>query len=451
MKDNKGLDMDSSRQLLLGTTVFIGGGILLLSLVKQMDAPKDADIDNAIKVEQVSTAVKTDQDPLTADLETEERILAQKRLEREKKMAQLDQKTREFLTEQEKAEALAMQKARLENEQYRSGAAEPVVDEMPESEETSKAATPVTRPVVTARPVEQTVTPVSSTQQMQARNETQTQATQSKPEPKPQAEVASSKAPTSTQKHTVQRGEGLIKLSRQYNVPVEAISQANKLSKSSTIRVGQEITIPSQSQIDRLVRDYNASNASQSKPQQTKAAETKPAASTNKAPTSQQGYEVKPGDGLIKLARQYNVPVEALAQANNMSTNSSLRVGQNITIPSRKQVERLQREAEQKRAAEQNKREAQQRLAEARRKAASGEAKGTFGVQVALADSQQKADEIVKELRAAGYPASTSNTSKGVRVIVGPEKGKEAALALKDKINADPKANVNNAWVLYWR
>ncbi len=111
MKDNKGLDMDSSRQLLLGTTVFIGGGILLLSLVKQMDAPKDADIDNAIKVEQVSTAVKTDQDPLTADLETEERILAQKRLEREKKMAQLDPKSREFLTEQEKSRSFGHAKS----------------------------------------------------------------------------------------------------------------------------------------------------------------------------------------------------------------------------------------------------------------------------------------------------------------------------------------------------
>ncbi|SUD90150.1 SPOR domain-containing protein [Psychrobacter phenylpyruvicus] len=437
--------MGSSRQLLLGTGVFIGGGVLLLSLVKQMDAPKEADIDNAIKIEQVSTAVKTDQEPLTADIETEERLLAQKRLEREKKMAQLDQKTREFLTEQEKAEALAMQKARLENEQYRSGAAEPVVDEMPNSEETSKVVTPVTRPVVTARPVEQGVTPITSTQPMQARNE-QAQATASKSEPKPRAEVVSSKASSSTQKHTVQRGEGLIKLSRQYNVPVEAISQANKLSKNSTIQVGQEITIPSQSQIDRLVRDYNASNNNQSKPQQTKAETT-----SNSAPTSQQKYQVKAGDGLIKLARQYNVPVEALAAANNMSTNTSLRVGQDITIPSRKQVQRLQREAEQKKAAEQNKREAQQRLAEARRKAASGEAKGTFGVQVALADNQQKADAIVKELRAAGYSASTSNTSRGVRVIVGPEKGKEAALALKDKINADPKTNVNNAWVLYWR
>ena len=140
MRNHKGLNMDSSRQLLLGAGVFIGGGILLLSLVKQMDHPKDQSIDNVPKVEQVSTAGKSDQDPLTADLETEQRILAQKRLEREKKMAQLDQKTREFLSEQEKAEALAMQKARLENEQYRSGAAEPVVDTMPESQEANKTA-----------------------------------------------------------------------------------------------------------------------------------------------------------------------------------------------------------------------------------------------------------------------------------------------------------------------
>ena len=166
------------------------------------------------------------------------------------------------------------------------------------------------------------------------------------------------------------------------------------------------------------MRDYNASNASHPIANKPSSRNETCQRYHNKAPTSQQGYEVKAGDGLIKLARQYNVPVEALAEANNMSTNSSLRVGQNITIPSRKQVERLQREAEQKKAAEQNKREAQQRLAEARRKASSGEAKGTFGVQVALADSQQKADDIVKELRAAGYPASTSNTSKGVRVIV---------------------------------
>ena len=444
MIDNKGLNMDSSRQLLLGTGVFIGGGILLMSLVKQMDAPQETTQNNTPQVEQVATDTKSQQKPLTADLETEERILAQKRQEREKKLAELDQKTRKFLTEQEKAEALAMQKARLENEQYRS-AAEPVVDEPPEEQQTTTPV-PVTRPVVTARE------PVKTTSSESQSREGQT--AKAKTEPKPKAESVAATAPSSPQQHIAKKGDGLIKLARQYNVPVEALSQANKLPKNASIRVGQKITIPSSSQVDRLVREYKASNSNASNSSQSSTQQTKPAANpapSSSAPTRQLDYQVKRGDGLIKLARQYNVPVEALAEANNMSTNSSLRVGQSITIPSRKQVARLQREAEQKKAAEQNKREAQQRLAEARRKAASGEAKGTFGVQVALADNQQKADEIVKKLRAAGYPASTSKTSKGVRVIVGPEKGKEAALALKDKINSDSRTGVNNAWVLYWR
>lgn len=443
--------MDSSRQLLLGTLVFLGGGTLLFAMVNQMGTPSNSQVEQT-PVAQVSTDKSTAQSPMTADVATEERILAQKRLEREKKMSELDQRTREFLTEQEKAEALAMQKARLENEQYRNNsAAEPVTDGSPADEAGSEVT--VTKPVVKARPVETVVAQVTPTPatQTQATSATQTNTAKaqdsSKPEPK---KVATQQAPSSTQKHTVQRGEGLIKLARQYNVPVEAISQANKLSHNASIRVGQTLTIPSRSQVDRLVSEYNASsNKSAAAP--TKAAVTSKPVVTSTGPTSQKGHEVKAGEGLIKLARQYNVPVEALAEANNMSTNTSLKVGQTVTIPSRKQVERLQREAQQKQAAEQKKREAQQRLADARRKAASGEAKGTFGVQVALADNQKKADDIVKQLRAAGYRATTSNTSKGVRVIVGPEKGKEAALALKDKINADSRTDVDNAWVLYWR
>ena len=79
------------------------------------------------------------------------------------------------------------------------------------------------------------------------------------------------------------------------------------------------------------------------------------------------------------------------------------------------------------------------------------DAKGSFGVQVALANDQAKADELAKKFQSAGYQVKTSATSRGVRVIVGPERGKVAALALKDKINSDPKVNTTSAWVLYWR
>ena len=160
------------------------------------------------------------------------------------------------------------------------------------------------------------------------------------------------------------------------------------------------------------------------------------------------------------------MPVEVLAQANNLSPSTSLQLGQNITIPSRQQVDRLAREAaaaekarEEKRQKEEAlakksadaKREAQQKLNEARKEVKETDAKGSFGVQVALANDQAKADELAKKFQSAGYQVKTSPTSRGVRVIVGPERGKVAALALKDKINSDPKVNTTSAWVLYWR
>ena len=57
---------------------------------------------------------------------------------------------------------------------------------------------------------------------------------------------------------------------------------------------------------------------------------------------------------------------------------------------------------------------------------------------------------IAQKLQAAGYKVKTTQTSKGVRIVVGPEKGKVAALALKDKLNNDSRVDVNSGWVLYW-
>ena len=160
------------------------------------------------------------------------------------------------------------------------------------------------------------------------------------------------------------------------------------------------------------------------------------------------------------------MPVEVLAQANNISPSTSLQLGQEITIPSRSQVQRLEREAvaaeqarEKKREQEEAlakksadaKRDAQQKLSEARKEVKETDAKGSFGVQVALADNQAKADQLAKTFQSAGYQVKTSPTSRGVRVVVGPERGKVAALALKDKINSDPNVNTTSAWVLYWR
>lgn len=72
-------------------------------------------------------------------------------------------------------------------------------------------------------------------------------------------------------------------------------------------------------------------------------------------------------------------------------------------------------------------------------------------VQVAMAESQAKADSMVAQLRAKGYKVRTSTTNKGVRVLVGPEKDTAAASATKQKIEQDSSLNVKGAWVSNWQ
>jgi SPOR domain len=72
-------------------------------------------------------------------------------------------------------------------------------------------------------------------------------------------------------------------------------------------------------------------------------------------------------------------------------------------------------------------------------------------IQVAMAASQAKADAMVAQLRAKGYKVRTSSTTKGVRVLVGPEKNAAAASATKSKIEQDQSLNVKGAWISNWQ
>lgn len=156
-------------------------------------------------------------------------------------------------------------------------------------------------------------------------------------------------------------------------------------------------------------------------------------------------HKVVRGDGLIKLSRQYGVPVSALAEANNMGRDDPLPLGKTIKIPSKTQVARLERDAKERKAQKVATERAEKRLKEARQRGSDGNAR--YGVQVSLANTQTKADELAKKYRDAGYTVSTSQTSRGVRVLVGSEKNQDAAAALRDKIKNDSRVDGSGAWV----
>ena len=394
--------MNFSRQALLGIGMIIGGSVMLYAMVQQIGDTNKSQPASAM-IDQPS-AEPTSVQPLTTDIETEKRILAQKQKERAARVAEQEKRAQQFLTEQETAEAQALAKARAESQQYLASTT-PSIEDNADTNSTNKEATKNTL-----------ATPIS------APSNTET------------SDGAEAKKKALAEQQAAER-----------QATIREQAAAKKLADSK-----KEADVKKQAE---------AQVAAEKKREADEAAKKTP-------PKSPSDYQVKRGDGLIKLARQYDMPVEVLAQANNLSPSTSLNLGQTITIPSRKQIERLEREAtaaeqarEEKRQREEAlakksadaKRDAQQKLSEARKEVKETDAKGSFGVQVALANDQSKADEMAKKFQSAGYQVKTSPTSRGVRVIVGPERGKVAALALKDKINSDPKVNTTSAWVLYWR
>ncbi|MDO5651518.1 MAG: SPOR domain-containing protein [Moraxella sp.] len=336
-----------SKQGLLGLALFIGGGVMVFALAKSDPAGVNAattQADTSVQAEEISHPTVQ---PLTTDIETEERILAQKRREREQQAAKAKQETDALLAAQEKARIEAQQKAANEASGYAQQKA------------TNTELNVQTRPEAVALAKQQ------------------------------EAQAAEQKA----------------------NEQQKAAQQAEQ-----------------------------------------KATEQK--AITQKTTNNASTHKVQAGDNLIRLSKQYNIPVSVLAEANNMSRHDALHLGKTIKIPSASEIKALERAAaervakeEAERANRQRMQEADARLNTARQTARQQGENGKFAVQVALAANQDNADILANTLKAAGYKVSTSPTSRGVRVVVGPERSREAANALRSKMINDNRIAVKSAWV----
>nr|MBP7884519.1 SPOR domain-containing protein [Acinetobacter sp.] len=111
-------------------------------------------------------------------------------------------------------------------------------------------------------------------------------------------------------------------------------------------------------------------------------------------------------------------------------------------------------EADKKAAAEEKKRKTEE---DAKKKAEAEKARQllengdkNWMVQVALAANQANADTVVSKLRAKGYKVTTSPTSKGIRIMVGPSKDRDTADAARKKITSDESLGMKSAWVIDW-
>jgi LysM repeat protein len=107
------------------------------------------------------------------------------------------------------------------------------------------------------------------------------------------------RGPKKPQVHVVKRGETLSILAERYGTTVAALKAKNGL-KSSTILVGQRLTLP------------DGSSAS--------------------VPAEPRVHVVAAGETLTKIARSYNVDVSKLQEWNHIDDTAHIEVGQRLTV-----------------------------------------------------------------------------------------------------------------------
>lgn len=128
--------------------------------------------------------------------------------------------------------------------------------------------------------------------------------------------------------YKVKSGDTLTGVAQRYNIDLSDLATANNLKTNSNLILGRTITIPANGSVPAASSSNNQSSNSQSS-----SSAPSTASSSGKKLGNTESYKVKSGDGLIALARQFEVSVEDLATTNNLTTKAQLQRGQTLKVP----------------------------------------------------------------------------------------------------------------------
>ncbi|MGQ9572436.1 MAG: LysM peptidoglycan-binding domain-containing protein [Dehalococcoidia bacterium] len=116
--------------------------------------------------------------------------------------------------------------------------------------------------------------------------------------------------------YTVQANDTLYDIAQRFGVTVEELMEANDITDPASLSIGQKLVIPGQ-EPGRV-------------PQGTATPEPGVATAT---PSAEGVYIVQEGDYPSSIAERFGISVEALMEANGITDPTSLRVGQELIIP----------------------------------------------------------------------------------------------------------------------
>ncbi|MPW78090.1 SPOR and LysM peptidoglycan-binding domain-containing protein [Moraxella catarrhalis] len=359
-----------SKQIVLGITLVIGSGVAFFALAKN-DTQTTKSVQTPQQIPSDTKVAKPVVQPLTADVATEEKLLAEKQRVREAHTLQMQKQAAALLEEQNNARKQALEKASAEANGRMTNDTQTVSADSAAKSELIAAPTVQTRPeaIEAARKAEEAkkAAEMLKNSEQETKDEkakTADKPTENKAENKKENKNTQTKAPVKAGTHDVQRGETWQGIANRYGISVAALVEANGVTRNDILRAERRIKIPSASQIARLERD-NKAKESASK------------------------------DGNKKSDNQPQSKTDKKTESKSQSSQTSER----------------------------------------------------YMVQVAISPDKDRVDEVVKKYRDAGYKVTTSNTSRGLRILVGNEKTEEEAKALRTKIAADSRVPSSGAFV----
>ncbi|MBR2920265.1 MAG: LysM peptidoglycan-binding domain-containing protein, partial [Kiritimatiellae bacterium] len=188
----------------------------------------------------------------------------------------------------------------------------------------------VGKPAVSSEPVEP-VTPVDVTPDPAPAVNVDVVDT---PAPKPVEVKPVVKEPEFTT-YIIQRGDTLSKISKRYNIKIDAIKSSNPQIKNDVIRLGQKIRLPGKVDVGEQTVPAGAFASNQTKRSAPAAASKKDPAPAKAYTGATKEYIVKNGDTLGGIAIASGLTVRQLKELNGLSKDM-IRVGQKLKVPASK-------------------------------------------------------------------------------------------------------------------